>query len=84
MISLPRPRQAETSSSPRVEPRPALEARVHAEFKELQGLRLSLPQAARLFGLDRTTCQHVLDTLARKRVLKTDAHGNYCLAQLDV
>ena len=84
MRSLPASRHADASTAGALEFRPALEARIHAEFRELQGLRLSLAQSARLFGLDRASCLSVLESLLRKRVLKRDSQGNYCLAELDV
>ena len=50
-------------------------ARVWAEFREMPGLNLTLPQAARLFSLDRTRCAHVLDALVVSGVLTTDGVG---------
>jgi hypothetical protein len=38
-------------------------ARVQAEFQELPGLTLTLPQAARLFGIEPTRCRRVLGAL---------------------
>ena len=38
-------------------------ARVHAEFREMPGLRLTLPQAARLFSIDLERCERVLGAL---------------------
>jgi hypothetical protein len=58
--------------------------RVYAEFRELRGSPLSIEQATRLFGLDRETCERVLDTLIRKGFLKRDQHGRYCLAEIGV
>lgn len=46
--------------------------RIKAEFSEMPGLRLTLPQAARVFGLDRTRCERLLYELVRQRVLWTD------------
>jgi hypothetical protein len=40
-----------------------LRLRVHREFTEMPGLRLTVAQAQRLFGLDRTTCEQVIDAL---------------------
>ena len=58
--------------------------RVYAEFRELRGSPLSLEQASRLFGLDRETCERVLDMLVRKGSLKHDQHGRYCLAETEI
>jgi hypothetical protein len=37
--------------------------RIQAEFREMPGLRLTLPQAARLFSIDPERCERVLATL---------------------
>ena len=44
--------------------------RVRAEFVEMPGLELTLPQAVRLWGLRTDDCRHVLDTLADAGFLK--------------
>jgi hypothetical protein len=41
----------------------AVHARIRSEYHEMPGLRLTVPQAARLFGLERTSCERVLNTL---------------------
>jgi hypothetical protein len=46
-----------------------LHLRVQAEFAEMPGLKLTLSQASRLFNLERTLCERVLETLVDKRVL---------------
>ncbi|MBS1819757.1 MAG: hypothetical protein JSU08_17620 [Acidobacteria bacterium] len=47
--------------------------RVRAEFEEMPGLVLTLPQASRFFGLDRETTQSVIEKLVRSGdVKKTD------------
>ena len=38
-------------------------ARIRSEYQEMPGLRLTLPQAARLFGLKPDNCERVLNTL---------------------
>jgi hypothetical protein len=43
--------------------RPELCARIHAEFREMPGLTLTLSQAARLFSLNLAACEHVLQAL---------------------
>ena len=40
-----------------------IHARVRGEYREMPGLRLTIPQAARLFNLDHDHCVRVLDTL---------------------
>jgi len=44
--------------------------RVRAEFVEMPGLELTLPQAVRLWGLGADDCRHVLDSLADAGFLK--------------
>lgn len=51
--------------------------RVEGEYREMPGLCLTLPQAARLWGLDRGTCELVLTSLIARRILKRAANGLY-------
>jgi hypothetical protein len=51
--------------------------RVEAEYREMPGLSLTLPQAARLWGLDRSTCERVLATLIERRILRRALNGTY-------
>ena len=37
--------------------------RIREEFREMPGLRLTPAQAARMWGLERETCQTVIDAL---------------------
>jgi hypothetical protein len=46
--------------------------RVEAEFHEMPGLKLTLPQAARFFSVDPARCQQVLETLVHSGQLVTD------------
>lgn len=49
---------------------------IQSEFLEVPGLRLTLPQATRRFGLDKTTCQAILDALVELGILAvTDDDG---------
>lgn len=57
--------------------REALRCRVRAEFDEMRGLRLSLPQASRLFGLRDDVCARILDGLAIEGFLRRSADGRY-------
>jgi hypothetical protein len=59
---------------------PALRAlcqRIEGEYREMPGLSLTLPQAERLWGLDRPTCEFALATLIRRRVLRRGMNGTY-------
>jgi hypothetical protein len=47
-------------------------SRIRSEYEEMPGMRLTLPQAARLFDLDMTRCARVLDTLVTNGVLWTN------------
>jgi hypothetical protein len=49
-----------------------IEARVRAEYQEMPGMSLTLPQAARLFNLDLTDCARVLDALVTDGALWTN------------
>jgi len=49
--------------------------RVRSEFSEMPGLRLSLPQAARLWGFDQADCRHVIDTLEDSGFLRRAPNG---------
>ena len=40
-----------------------LHVRIRAEFAEMPGLKLTLPQAARLFNLEKDRCERVLGGL---------------------
>ena len=49
--------------------------RVRAEFLEMPGLKLTVPQAQRLWGVDRTTCEAVIDELTETRFLARTRDG---------
>jgi len=55
---------------------PLLE-RVRSEFLEMPGLRLTSNQAARLWALDRTTSERVLDGLVDSGFLGRSRDGAY-------
>ena len=44
--------------------------RVYTEFVEMPGMRLTLRQAQRLFGLDASDCEAVLDALVTGGLLR--------------
>jgi hypothetical protein len=52
----------------------ALVERVKAEFNEMPGLRLTVPQATRLWGMERTLCVTVVEALVRTSFLRW-GHG---------
>ncbi|PYQ96725.1 MAG: hypothetical protein DMF97_14975 [Acidobacteria bacterium] len=47
-----------------------LATRIRAEFQEMPGLTLTLPQAQRLWGLPPDVCARVVDVLLEGAVLK--------------
>lgn len=50
----------------------ALQERIRAEYREMPGMRLTLPQAARLFNLELTDCARVLEALVSIGALRTN------------
>jgi hypothetical protein len=56
--------------------------RVRAEFEELRGLKLTLAQAQRLFGLREDVCQRVLNTLVREGLLRVGPRNLYARKNL--
>jgi hypothetical protein len=49
-----------------------LQARIRAEYEEMPGMKLTLPQASRLFNCDATTCARALARLVAARALSVD------------
>jgi len=50
---------------------------VRGEFLEVPGLHLTKPQVRRLWGLDPSTCDALLDTLVDGRFLRQTSNGTY-------
>jgi hypothetical protein len=55
---------------------------IRGEYVEIPGLRLTKPQAQRLWGLDPRTCGALLDTLVDGRFLRRTRTGRY--ARVDI
>lgn len=51
--------------------------RICGEFMEMPGLRLTLPQAQRLWGLDADTCTQLLQSLTDQQFLCRRSDGTY-------
>jgi hypothetical protein len=51
--------------------------RICSEYLEMPGLRLTLKQAQRLWGLDEETCARSLEALVEARFLVRAGHGAY-------
>lgn len=54
---------------------PALVDRVRGEFNEMPGLQLTVPQAARLLGIEQEQCKHVIETLVAASFLRRTSTG---------
>ena len=52
-----------------------LVTRVREEFREMPGLRLTVPQATRLWGLEHATCTEVIATLVAAEYLRWTPTG---------
>lgn len=57
--------------------RAAVVRQVRAEYREIPGLQLTLPQAERFWALDTTTCEIVLRTLLDEGFLELRPDGSY-------
>ena len=53
----------------------ALVDRVRGEFNEMPGLQLTIPQAARLLGIEPDACRSVIDQLVDSKVLRRTPAG---------
>jgi hypothetical protein len=49
--------------------------RVRGEFMEMPGLQLTMPQAARLWGMEPAACQAVIDALVESSFLRWTPAG---------
>jgi hypothetical protein len=78
MLSARRP-PIVTAPAPGVAPSPQLLTRIRAEYREMPGLRLTLLQARRLWGLDILTCAAALSALEASGFLRTTRDGSYIL-----
>ncbi len=54
-----------------------LARRIEAEYTEMPGLSVTLPQAQRLFATDRHSCQTVFDRLIARGVLRRTTNGRF-------
>jgi hypothetical protein len=52
-------------------------SRIRAEYLEMPALQLTLEQAERLYGIDRTLCSGILDALVDTRFLCVKSNGTY-------
>jgi hypothetical protein len=54
-----------------------LHERIRAEYREMPGMRLKPEQVQRLFDIERTECQMVLDSLVEAKFLWASSDGHY-------
>jgi hypothetical protein len=55
----------------------SLMERVQAEYAEMPGLSVTLPQAQRLWAVDQRTCKEVFSRLIKNGVLRMTARGHF-------
>jgi hypothetical protein len=77
----PRGQEGSTHEHALAETIHTLALRVHGEYSEMPGLRLTVPQAARLFGVAPDVAHAVLDELRRASVLSCSDRGIYSLSR---
>ena len=53
----------------------AVANRIRNEFLEMPGLRLTIRQAARLWGLEPPACEHVIEVLVQSAFLRRTPSG---------
>jgi hypothetical protein len=53
-------------------------ARMRGEYREMPGLRLTVPQACKLWQLDRDRCLGLLEQLVTEGTLHRRSDGAYC------
>ena len=58
----------------------ALMERVQAEYVEMPGLSVTLPQAQRLWAVDQTMCEEVFSRLISTGVLRRTSKGRFIRA----
>ena len=49
--------------------------RIRSEFLEMPGLKLTVPQALRLWGVDQHTCEAVIEKLTQSNFLRRTRDG---------
>jgi len=69
--------ETQTSASFKSDTMIDLRWRIRSEYLEMPGLRLSLDQASRLWGLERAACESLLDALIGINFLQRDRDGRY-------
>ena len=78
---LDRPSKPTEEGVPQSASAEALKARVRAEYREMPGLCLTLPQACRLWQLDVRTSASILDALVAEGFLRRTSQGGFRAAE---
>ena len=52
-------------------------SQIRGEYRDMPGLCITLPQACRLWHLDRNTCDHALHALVQDQFLKETPKGRF-------
>jgi hypothetical protein len=65
-------------------PSSTLVSRIRSEFMEMPGLQLTLPQAARLWGLEQRACHDVIQALVDTSFLRWTVRGTIVRAESPV
>ena len=55
--------------------------RVRGEFNEMPGLQLTIPQAARLLGIEQDACKDVIESLVASSFLRRTSAGTVVRAE---
>ena len=78
-IDIPNRRRRDRGKPPNDPPRQMLVDWILGAYREMPGLILHAPQAARLFGIRDETCRIVLTDLVRAGKLRRASDGQYLL-----
>jgi DNA-binding IclR family transcriptional regulator len=70
------PAAVQQRSTPRFD---ELIVRVRGEYREMPGLSLTVPQAQKLWGLERSTCQTLFERLVEAKFVRPTRHGRFVL-----
>ena len=60
-----------------IAPAESLLTRIRAEYREMPGFCLTLPQACRLWQVDRAECERILATLVAEQFLRRTPTGAF-------
>jgi hypothetical protein len=61
-----------------------LTGQVAREFEQMRGLSLSAAQATRLFSMEPSECERILDSLVDRGVLRRTSEGQYATSSREL